>query len=95
VDVEFVGEVITWRGPAPYFFIRVPDVEARELKAISGLVTYGWGVIPATVRIGATEWRTSLFPRDGGYLVPIKDVVRRAEALVEGDRPVVRLFVRR
>jgi hypothetical protein len=95
VDVEFVGEVVTWRGPAPYYFIRMPDAEARELKAISGLVTYGWGVIPATVQIGATEWRTSLFPTDGGYLVPIKDVVRRAEALVEGDRPVVRLFVRR
>jgi hypothetical protein len=73
----------------------MPDVEARELKTISGLVTYGWGVIPATVRIGATEWNTSLFPKDGGYLVPIKDVVRRAEGLAEGDRPVVRLAVRR
>jgi Domain of unknown function (DUF1905) len=95
VDVEWVGEVIVWRGPAPYFFIRMPDVEARALKTISGLVTYGWGVIPATVRIGATQWNTSLFPKDGGYLVPIKDVVRRAEGLVEGDRPVVRLAVRR
>ena len=95
MEVEFVGEVIVWRGPAPYFFIRMPDVEARELKAISRLVTYGWGVIPATVSIGATEWQTSLFPKDGGYLVPIKDVVRRAEGLVEGDRPVVRLAIRR
>ena len=95
MDVEFVGEVIVWRGPAPYFFIRMPDVEARELKAISRLVSYGWGVIPATVRIGKTDWQTSLFPKDGGYLVPIKDFVRRAEGLDAGDRTVVHLAVRR
>jgi hypothetical protein len=95
VDLEFTGEVITWRGPSPYFFIRMPDAEARAVKAIAGLVTYGWGVVPATVRIGATEWRTSLIPRDGGYLVPIKDAVRRVERLVEGDRTVVRLVIQR
>jgi uncharacterized protein DUF1905 len=95
VDVEFTGEVIYWRGPAPFFFVRMPDAEARELRAISSAVTYGWGVIPATVRIGATEWQTSLFPKAGGYLVPVKDVVRRAEGLAEGDRPRVRLIVQR
>jgi hypothetical protein len=95
MDVEFVGEVIYWRGPAPFFFVRMPDAEARELRSISSLVTYGWGVIPAKVRIGATEWRTSLFPKAGAYLVPIKDVVRRAEGLAEGDRPTVRLIVQR
>jgi Domain of unknown function (DUF1905) len=95
MDVEFVGEVIYWRGPAPFYFVRMPDAEARELRAISSLVTYGWGVIPAKVRIGATEWRTSLFPKAGAYLVPIKDVVRRAEGLAEGDCPTVRLIVQR
>ena len=57
------------------------------------LVTYGWGVIPVTVRIGETEWTTSLFPKNGGYLVPIKDVVRRAEGLALGDEPTVALTI--
>ena len=48
-------------------------------------VSYGWGVIPVTVRIGEHEFTTSLFPKDGGYLVPIKDMVRKAEGLVLGD----------
>ena len=95
MDVEFSGEIISWRGPPPYFFVRMPDAEARRLRSISSLVTYGWGVIPATIRIGVTEWRTSLFPKDGGYLVPIKDVVRHAEGLSEGDRPTLRLIVGR
>ena len=95
IELEFEGEIIHWRGPSPYYFVRMPDDDARDVRAIASLVTYGWGVIPATVRIGETEWRTSLFPKDGGYLVPIKDVVRRAEDLVEGDRPVIHLVVQR
>ena len=53
------------------------------------MLTYGWGVIPVQVRIGDTEWETSLFPKDGCYLVPLKDRVRRAEGLDEGDEVTV------
>ena len=56
-------------------------------------MTYGWGVIPVRVRIGKTEWKTSLFPKDGLYLVPLKDVVRKAEGLAEGDRVTVWLEI--
>ena len=57
------------------------------------MVTYGWGVIPVRVRIGATEFQTSLFPRDGGYLVPLKDAIRRAERIAEGDDVAIRLSI--
>jgi hypothetical protein len=57
-------------------------------------VTYGWGVIPVHVRIGVTEWQTSLVPKDGRYLVPIKASVREAEKLEEGDTVTLRLEVR-
>ncbi len=52
-----------------------------------------WGIIPVKVRIGGTQWKTSLFPKDGGYFVPIKDGVRKAEKLEEGDRVTLRLDV--
>ena len=63
----------------------VPEKESANIKAVSKLVTYGWGVIPVVAKTGKTEWKTSLFPKDGRYLVPIKMVVQKAEKLKEGD----------
>ena len=94
MNIEFNARIWFWRGPAPWFFVTVPAEQSRDLKAISGLVTYGWGVIPVYVRIGETEWQTSLFPKDGRYIVPIKASVRKAENLEEGDNVTVRLQVR-
>jgi hypothetical protein len=62
---------------------------------MSAELSYGWGVIPVRVRIGDTEWTTSLFPKDGLYLVPLKDKIRNAEGLSEGDTISVRLSVGR
>jgi hypothetical protein len=89
--IEFSGTIFAWRGPAPFFFVAVPEEESREVRSIAAAVTYGWGMIPVRVRIGATAWRTSLFPKDGRYLVPLKAAVRRAEGIGEGDEVAVRL----
>jgi len=91
---EFEGKIWFWRGPAPWYFVTVPQEQVSNLKAISGFVTYGWGMIPATVRIGETKWKTSLFPKDGSYVVPIKTSVRKAEELEEGDIVTLQLVVR-
>jgi hypothetical protein len=66
---------------------------AHDLHALSRAVTYGWGMIPLRARIGATEWATSLWPKEGLYIVPVKDAVRRAEGLDVGDTVTVRLTV--
>jgi hypothetical protein len=95
MNIKFDGKIVFWRGPAPWYFVSVPADESQDLKAISSFVTYGWGVIPVHVRIGNTEWETSLFPKDGSYLVPIKASVRKAEKLSEGDTVTVRLDVGR
>ena len=94
MNFEFSGKIIFWRGPAPWFFVAVPQKQSQDIKAISSMVTYGWGVIPVHVRIGRTEFQTSLFPKNGLYLVPIKVSVRKAEKLEEGDNVTVRLEVR-
>ena len=93
MHIEFNGKIFIWKGPAPWFFVTVPEKESGDLKAISGIVTYGWGVIPVHVRIGNTEWKTSLFPKDGLYLLPLRASVRKAENLAEGDMVTVRLGV--
>lgn len=94
MDIEFDNKLWYWRGPAPWYFVTVPAEQSSNLKAILKLVTYGWGMIPVNAQIGKTEWETSLFPKDGSYIVPIKASVRKAESLEEGDEVTVRLEVR-
>ena len=94
IQFEFSGEMWPWRGPAPYHFVTVPDEVSSVINELSSVLTYGWGVIPVSVRIGETEFTTSLFPKDGGYAVPIKDAVRKAEDLTDGDEIDVELTIR-
>jgi hypothetical protein len=94
MNIEFSGKIWFWRGPAPWYFVTVPAELSSDLKAISSLVTYGWGVIPVTARTGQTEWQTSLFPKDDQYIVPIKASVRKAEYLGLDDEVTIQLEIR-
>jgi uncharacterized protein DUF1905 len=94
LDFAFSGELWYWRGPSPFHFITVPDEASAAMRALSAVVSYGWGMIPVIVRIGDSEWETSLFPKNGRYVVPVKDVVRKAEGLAEGDTVEIRLEIR-
>ena len=91
MELEFTGEVWTWRGPAPHHFVTVPEDLCEELAVAAALVSYGWGMIPVQVRVGDTVWTTSLWPKDGGYVVPLKLAARRAEGVEVGDTVSVRL----
>ncbi len=93
MDVVFRAEVWFWKGPAPWYFLTVPDEECGVLGAVAADVSYGWGMIPVTARIGETIWTTSLFPKQGRYVVPVKASVRQAEGIDEGDLVEVRLTV--
>jgi hypothetical protein len=93
MDLEFSGDIWFWRGPSPFHFVTVPDEECAELKATALLVTYGWGMIPVAAEIGDTEWTTSLFPKNGKYIVPLKDAVRDAQGIDVGDTVTIRLTV--
>jgi Domain of unknown function (DUF1905) len=94
LDLEFTGELVFWRGPSPFYFVRMPEESAAAVHAVSGVASYGWGCIPVSVRIGGTAFVTSLFPKDGGYLVPVKVVVRKAERLEQGDTVPVQMAIR-
>ncbi len=94
MNIEFIGKIFFWHGPSPYYFVTVPAEQSYNLKVISGLVSYGWGVIPVHAQIGDTEFKTSLFPKEDRYVVPLKVSVRKAEDLNEGDEVSVRLEVR-
>ncbi|MDO9378515.1 MAG: DUF1905 domain-containing protein [Nocardioidaceae bacterium] len=93
MELAFSGEIWFWKGPAPWHFVTVPDEECAALESVSSVVTYGWGMVPVAARIGATAWETSLWPREGAYVVPLKTWVRRAEGLELGQVVQVRLTV--
>lgn len=85
MELRFGGEVVWWRGPAPFHFVEVPEPQAQRLRAVAAQVTYGWGCIPASVTLGTTTFTTSILPKDGGFRVPLKVAARRAEGVELGD----------
>jgi hypothetical protein len=91
---SFTGEVIEWRGPAPFFFVATPSQISEEIELYKRELTYGWGVIPAQVTIGSVTEKTSLIPRNGSYLVPLKNALRIPNALSLGDEVTLELELR-
>jgi hypothetical protein len=85
-SIAFEADVFEWRGPGPFLFAPIPEEHTGEIRYAARLASYGWGVVPVTATIGATRFTTSLFPRDGGYLLPVKVAVQRAEQVWPGNR---------
>ena len=85
MEIAVHGPMFEWRGPAPFTFVALAPDDAATLADLVAGLSYGWGCIPAEVTLGRTTWTTSLMPKDGSYLVPIKQMVRRAEGVALGD----------
>ena len=94
MEFDFTGRVIEWRGPSPYYYLPVPEEESADIREVAAMATYGWGVIPVVARIGDIEFETSLFPKDGGYLLPLKDAVRKPQQIIDGDEITVSMSLR-
>ncbi len=93
MDATFSAELFEWRGPAPFYWVMLPADTCDYVRAQAAQSTYGWGAIPVCVRLGATEWETSLLPRDGGYVLPLKHSVRLQERVGDGDTVTVAMSV--
>lgn len=86
MDLPVTGVVLYWRGPAPHYFLPVTGPQAEEILDVARDLSYGWGCIPVEVTLGDITWRTSLMPKDGTYLVPLRKAIRLAAGLDEGDQ---------
>lgn len=88
------GPVWIWRGngngPPPkaaWYFLTISGDVAQAIRLSAGRASSGqkrgFGSVRVTATIGATSWQTSLFPAKelGGYLLPLKATVRKAEEL--------------
>ena len=94
MEFDFEGRVVEWRGPAPFYFVAIPEAESADIKAAAKGIEY-WGQVPVTVRIGDARFSTALFPRDGRYLLPLKVAVRNATRITLDDIVAVELNIGR
>ena len=94
MELTFTNRVIEWRGPAPYYYLPLPEEVAEDVHDVRKIATYGWGVIPVAARIGEVDFETSLFPKDGGYLLPLKDAVRKPSGITVGDEVTVEMTIK-
>jgi len=78
-----------WRYPAAdgWHFVSLPAEVSAEITDITAGARRGFGSVRVGVTIGASSWRTSIFPdsKTGVYLLPVKKAVRVAEHLHVGD----------
>jgi hypothetical protein len=72
--------------PGSWHFLTLPE-DTSEDVALEGGPRTGFGSVRVEVSIGATTWRTSVFPdsKTGRFVLPVKKPVRVAEGLVAGD----------
>jgi Domain of unknown function (DUF1905) len=91
----FSAEVWEHDGPAAWFFISLPEADADDIDEMFGHSAAGFGSLRVEVSIGATTWRTSIFPdtKRGTYVLPVKKAVRIAEGLTAGTVAEVELVV--
>jgi hypothetical protein len=94
VSFTFETDVVHWRGPSPYVFAPVPTPVADTIRQRARELSYGWGMIPVEATLAGITFTTSLFPKDGAFLLPLKDAVRHAVNVTVGDRITVVLTLR-
>ena len=100
---EYTGPVWLWRpktadaapkaSPVAWHFLTIDGDVAAGIRAAAPGRTAAWGSVYVKVRIGTSNWETSLFPSKevSGYLLPIKAAVRKKEGVGEGSVVTVEL----
>jgi hypothetical protein len=95
LDIFVEAAVIEWRGPAPFYFVAISPEHLGEIRYAAREASYGWGCVPVAASIAGASFNTSLFPKDGVYLLPLKAAVRAQAAIALGDSIGVRIRVAR
>lgn len=91
----FDAELWLWdaRQSDSWTFVNLPQDASAEIREIAGAVPRGFGSVRVTATIGATTWKTSIFPdaKAGVYVLPLKKAVRKAEKIEAGDTATVKV----
>ncbi len=91
MEFHVTNPVIEWRGPSPFYFVAIDEGDSAIIKSVAKEFSYGWGVIYVTVTLDETTWTTAVIPKDGRYLIPMKDAVRKVVGVEMGDKVELRV----
>ncbi|HMS31997.1 MAG TPA: DUF1905 domain-containing protein [Candidatus Saccharibacteria bacterium] len=91
----FTAELWMYPGEGAWYFVTLPKDIADEIKAITAPNKRGFGSVRVSVKVGASEWQTSIFPDSTtkSYFLPVKKDVRTKNGLQDGDTVKVTLVV--
>jgi hypothetical protein len=91
----FDAELWLWdaRQGDSWTFVNLPGDASAEIREVAGAMPRGFGSVRVTATIGATSWKTSIFPdaKAGVYVLPLKKAVRKAENIEAGDIATVKV----
>nr|WP_316655362.1 DUF1905 domain-containing protein [uncultured Gellertiella sp.] len=95
-DLHLSFQALLWLypGKAAWHFLTLPEAEGGLIRMATG-PRHGFGSVRVLASIGATSWKTSIFPdkASGSFLLPVKAEVRKREKLVAGVPVPVSLIV--
>ncbi|HET6166888.1 MAG TPA: DUF1905 domain-containing protein [Marmoricola sp.] len=93
-EYVFTADLWQWEAQttSSWFFVTLPDGVAADLRMEAG-PPRGFGSVRVEATVGASTWRTSVFPESGGtsFVLPVKKAVRVAAGIDEGDAVEVSL----
>lgn len=96
-DAKFTFRAKVWLypGQSAWHFVSVPAKTSKQIKTLYAGLERGWGSFPVLATIGATSWKTSIFPdkKSGTYLLPLKAEVRKKENILEGKTVSITISV--
>jgi hypothetical protein len=93
--LEFSASLWRYPGAGGWHFVSLPPEICDDITGMAAGIRRGFGSVRVAVTVGATSWRTSIFPdsKAGTYLLPVKEAVRAAEQLETGDDVRVRVQI--
>ncbi|OYX63602.1 MAG: hypothetical protein B7Y88_12560 [Sphingomonadales bacterium 32-64-17] len=100
--VTHKGKVWLWTSPTSpgrWHFLTIDGVAGEAIAAHEAMRRLefgrgrGFGSVKVRVRVGASEWNTSVFPASetGGYILPLKAAIRKAEGIAQGSEVTAEL----
>ena len=84
---RFTAPLWIWdaRDDSTWHFVTLPEDEADEITAVTEGLRRGFGSVRVEVTVGPATWRTSIFPSNGSFVLPVKKAVRTKVGADEGD----------
>lgn len=91
-ETAWAFDAEVWLAEAgSWAFVTVPGEVDDDIRLLAGPRS-GFGSVRVEVVLGATTWRTSVFPdKTRGFVLPLNRQVRRTEEVDVGDRVRLRL----